>query len=760
MSQPFLPILFVLTGQSLTLPMSVRVSAIALPPAKNNAVVHVSVWPHSTNGPPLASKHLVITNGEGRTDLRVPAGQYLIKIEAPGFWAPDYPINVSSTETPAADLRLWPTSELTFELATESHKPLPLNELTMQFRGAPTIEEKVRVPAGRTMCRVVERRATCVVPVGRIDFQVTSTPPAPALIPEYFWDVEHRLRDQALLRRLRFVSGSSLIGYVRNEGGEPAAGARVELRTPTGRQIEPTATGFGTAEPNIHAPEERQSRLYATTNQRGFFQVRQPLPGEYRVVATDENGASAQRTVILDADRETALGDFLGLERPYELDVTIDPPVSPDGGLWSIELVRLVPVTSMARYAADDAGKALLDGVGRGQYNIYVLSGPQKYFVDAFEVEDQPGPLQIQIPLVAVRGKITLGNNPLRARLIFGGENAPRSVPLESTETGEFKGMLPQQGDWVVQIEASDPSVHRRLRRVSVIPGISNEAEVNIRLKDARLRGRVVDEAGDLVADALITLSPVVSPEDSTTHFKAETGLFELAGMSPGIVALEAETPDQRSSEPVAVTLGELEADATLVVTKPTELMGRVVSSTSSHPIPGAMLFATAANKPLTGAGLRNTDGEGRFSLRLPPKTAVTTVAYWADGYSLDITKATGGTNSETVLFASPLGGTLIVTMPDSEEMNQSMPVVVRGGAAMPPRALATIRPEDRRTFDLANSRVTIPNLAPGAYALCTMDTKAFLFGLSPMVGPDCSSGILLPNGELTLSLSANRTSR
>src|SRR5688572_19549537 len=47
--------------------------------------------------------------------------------------------------------------------------------------------------------------------------------------------------------------------------------------------------------------------------------------------------------------------------------------------------VRIAPVTSMARYTADHAGKTILDGVGRGQYNLYVLAGRQKYFFDAFE---------------------------------------------------------------------------------------------------------------------------------------------------------------------------------------------------------------------------------------------------------------------------------------------------------------------------------------------------------------------------------------
>lgn len=749
------PVVFALAGESLGLPLSLRVTAPVGPVPKDRVVVHVSVLRESTEGPSVASKDMFMTNGEGRTELRVPPGQYIIRTEAAGFWAPDYPAHIASGTLPTAEVRMWPTNALMFDLRTETHEPP--KELAIDFRGVPTVEEKIRVPAGFTTCKVLERRATCAVPAGRIDFRVMSIPPAP-FIPEYFWDVENRGGERASLRSLSLVSGSSLIGYVRNENGEPAVGVNVDLKTPGGSEIPPSATTVGGVRANVPPRERRQSRLHATTNDRGFFQIRQAVPGEYRIVATDDSGASAHRTVTLDSERETALRDFLPLERPYQLEVAIDPPVPPDGDLWSIELVRITPLTSMLRYAVDYGGKAILDGVGRGQYNISVLSGRQKYFLEAFEVEEQPGPMQIKIPLLAVRGRITLGDKPLRATLIFGGDRGPRSVALESSETGEFKGVLPRQGDWIVQIEASDPPVHRRLWRVSVVAGISQEAEVNIQLKSARLKGRVVDETDSLVTDALITATPIASPEDSPTTFRVQTGLFDLAGMSPGMVALEAQTPDQRSSEPVAVTLGESEVDVTLVVSKPIELTGRVLSSASSQPIPGALLVAMAANKPLTGVGMQRTDEEGRFKLRLPPHTVVTNVAYWADGYSLDMTRAAVRANAEVILLASAIGGTLTVTLPGADEMKGSVPVIVRGGAAMPAGGLASLRPEDRRlTLEPASSPVVIPNLAPGEYALCSMDANGFQLGLSPKVGSNCSYGVLPPGGELALSLSMNR---
>lgn len=761
MLRMLLPVFLTLTGHTVTIPISVRATMMALPASKDGVVVQVSVVQQDSKGAVLVAKHLVVNRREARTEFQVPPGRYIVKAEAAGLWAPDYAIHIAPGDTPAADLTLWATNDMTFEVVTEGHEPA--TELIVQFRGAPTAEERVRVPYGFATCKVLERRAICSVPAGKLDLRVMSAPSAQAFIPEFFWDVDNRLGGRAAPLRLALIKGASLIGYVRNEKGAPAVRASVELKTPGGMRIRSPASTGGSGPQDVGS-DEQLSRLRATTNQRGFFQIRRPTPGEYLVVATGEDGTSSQRAVSLEVGRETALSDFLVLESPYQVEVTIDPPVHPAGDPWSIELLRIRPVTSVMRYTADHNGAAVLDGIGRGSYNITVHVGSEKYFLDAFEVEGQPGPLQIKIPLVSVKGKISLGGKPLRARLIFGGELGPRSVSLESSETGHFGGVLPRKGDWDVQIEASDPPVHRRLRRVSVVTGNSHEAEVDIQLQDARLKGRVVDDAGNLVGPALVNVTPVASAEDTVMQFRTdEAGTFELNGLSPGaILALQANTPDQRSSDIIAVTLGETESDATLVVAKPSELTGRVLSSASTRPLPGAKLLAMAANRPLTGAGVRTTDVEGRFSLRLPPKTVSATVGYWAEGYSLDYVQAQVGTDAETALFLSPVGGTLSVTLAEPTAMEGYLPVVVHRGAVLPPRALATMRPENRAVApDSANPRVVVvPNLAPGEYVLCSMDSKAFYLGLSPSIGENCSSGVLSPGGELMLSLSEKQASQ
>jgi hypothetical protein len=748
MLRPLMAGTFLLYAQTAVVSVPIRITVVG-PSVPERLEIRLSVRQLSNDVAPSA-RNLVVINGEAQSELSILPGDYAIEAEAAGFWAPPYSLKVTPGQAATADLKMWVTNDLIFDVSTP--RKLAAHELVIQFRAAPPATENVSVPVGIVSCPILERRATCSLPAARLDLRVLAAgrSASSAFTPEYLWDVDNRSRQKASVS-LSLVTGSSLIGYVRNEKGDPAIGARVQLRTPGGGQIVPAASTLAGRPPSSDAHERG---IGATTNHRGFFQMKFVTPGDYRLVASnEEGGASGQMTVAVDPDRETVLGDFLPLERPYQVPLTIDPPVHGDAEHWSISLLRLTPVTNELRYTTGDDGFALLD-LGRGAYTITVLASGQKFFLQSFEVDEQPGPLSIKIPMVQVVGKVSLGGKPIQARLIFGGERGPRSVTMESNEVGGFSGVLPQEGDWQVQVEALSPPVHRRLRRVNVARGSSGKAEVEIQLKNSRLNGRVVGDDGKLVGNALVKMIPFNSPEDSAMQFAADdTGTFELAGLSPGVLTLEAQTPDLRSSDPVVVTLGDDAAEVTLVVGDRSRLAGRVLSAVSSQPLAGASIIALRfVNKPMTATGPVRTDAEGRFELLLPPKTVSVSIAYWADGHSLNMMEVGIAPTTETVLLSSPVGGTLTVTLPKTQSGDSSLPVVVHKGAVLPPRALATIRPGPRPSPD--GAPVTIADLAPGSYSVCTMDIRAFQLGYLPTVAPDrCSSGVLTPGGTLNLSM-------
>jgi hypothetical protein len=738
-------------GTATAVPVALQVS---VPPPANRVLVRVLIAAPDGRAS-VATKELLVTTGNARSELHVPPGDYIVTTEAAGFWSPPHPIQVAGGARPAVvAIRMWRTADRALEWTLA---PQPPRTVHVQFRGVPESDESTRVPDGLVECPVGERLATCALPIGALDLRVMATAASGLIFtPEYFWSVEHRASQHVPRMKVSFVAGSSVIGYVRDENGKPALGATVELRTPSGRPIE-QATSRPSPEEQSIPPDRSVSHLRATTNARGFFQIRQAPPGEYRTTASAKRQLTAQTMVTLQADRETALRDFLSLETPYPVRLTIDPPRNFDGDNWFVSLQRMTPVTGEMHYTAGDDGTAMLE-MGRGSYALGVLSGGQKYFMDSFEVDQRPGPLHIKIPLVSVTGTIKLGGTPLAARLTFGGERGKNSVAMDSDERGEFSGTLPREGDWVVQIDAAAPTVHRRLKAVAVTKGDSDRAFVKIDLGDGRLKGRVQDESGRPVGHALVTVTPFDAPEDSLAQFIAdETGTFELNGLSPRrTLGLQAETPDRLSSDTVPVILDEGVTETTLIVSRPRRLAGRILAAASSQPVPGATIAAMRSlHRPLSMAPRRTTDIEGRFDVPLASAATSTSVAYWADGYPLHLAEVSSASGEDIVLVLSPAGGTLKVTLSQPLGTDGTVPVIVHRGAAMTPHGLATIGPRREAGLEqLGSPSIVLANLAAGDYALCRTEAKGFQMGQPVWVDPkNCSHGALAPGGELTLAL-------
>lgn len=693
-------------------------------------------------------KELVVGPSPNHAELTLPDGDYVLSTEAPGLWGPSQKFRVGENQARVLNVTLWPTSDVLFDVKTSSSELV--KDLVVQFRGTPA-SGSAPIPGGVLRCAVVKQRAPCALPEGTLDIRITGVggPSSPPFMPDYFWDINTRLRNAAL--SVVPTMGSTLVGYVRTTKDEPARGIRVKLASPTGDPIPANTTTVG----DRKRPDPPLD-LGVSTNERGFFQIRQITPASYRVVAVGENGTSGQASVVIDPNRETALRDFLVLEKPYQISLSIEPPLSPSGSPWAVSLLRTRPSQDEVRYTAASDGTVLVDA-GRGHYNLAVVADGAKYFTDSFDVDEQPGPIRIELTLVKVKGSVTIGGKPLRAEVIFGGARAARSIPLVADDTGEFSGTLPNAGDWIVEVNASDANVHRRLRKVSVVKQPSGIAEVNINLSDGRLRGRVVGNDDRAIARALINLSPFDSPEDSSWQVTTDdTGGFFLAGLSAGVLTVHAVAPTGDQSAPIEVAVkADEESAVTLIVTDPDRLVGHVVSSVV-QPVPAAsVVVLRGAGRPLGIARSTGTDPEGRFELKLPPKMGSASVAYWANGYSLELVNVAVGRSADEILVATTDGGTLAVTLPGPTPTDGPLAVVVHNGVAIPALGLATVRRGGPMlTLEGSTPHLTIANLAPGDYSLCGMEMKALQRGLSPTVDPRvCSSGQLLPGGMLTLSL-------
>jgi hypothetical protein len=301
------------------------------------------------------------------------------------------------------------------------------------------------------------------------------------------------------------------------------------------------------------------------------------------------------------------------------------------------------------------------------------------------------------------------------------------------------------------------------LRAVEVEADESGLARVDIDLEDARLTGQVVDDQGR-GARAFVDLVPAGGPRDSSTTNYLPTdleGRFDVRGLAPGAYIVTARAENGKASEPSPLTLSKDGAEVTLMVGDLVEVRARVVSRRTGHPLPGARALAWPADQ--LGAKSRTyvTDPEGRFSVRVPKGTRNIILLHWADGHASHLAREPLP-DGELMLEAEPLGGTLLVSLPErlrgpfGAMDGDTEAVLVRHGAAWVVDRLRSVLlrgaapPEDP-------SAVTLPSMAPGDYALCEVNRNALAQNVVIPFDPTrCVRGSLLSGGELQLALGSD----
>jgi hypothetical protein len=574
-------------------------------------------------------------------------------------------------------------------------------------------------------------------------------------VPEYLWSVDILPHGTNTLPPFRMVTGASVTGFVRTDDDKPTKDAIVEILTPSGDRIAAPARERPESGGKERGPSMSYS-LHGQTNNRGFFQLRGLPTGEFQLMA-QKGPLSGLTSARLEGDHETRLRDFLVLEQPLQLAVSVEPAVAPSGTPWTLRVVRLEPRTSelYRRQAAMD-GRFVVSPLTRGLYSLEAWSDGARWFVESVAIDGPPAPVVIRLPVVTVRGKLSLGRKPLQARLIFGGIGGPVGIPIETNEEGSFEGSLPRDGDWVVSVEAREPAVHRKLARVPVEANAAGVARADIDLPDGVVSGRVVDESGAGVR-ALLDVMPA-GQDDHNVQVRVEAnGAFSVHGLPEGDMALEAQAEGGRRSDIERVTVVEGKpAQATLVVRGAKPVRGQL-RSTEGAPIAGGTLLALEADGR-SGSPFYRTDAEGWFTLQLRPGTREVTLIYWADGHALRFAR-TEVPDNPIALTLMPVGGSLVLDLGrELEVWNGAEPyqVVVRSNGAQVPlsglfsltlrRGVSSATPATR----LART-VELPLLNPGTYAACVQDRAGAIAGRPPQ-GP-CVEGTLGPGGSLRLSL-------
>lgn len=653
---------------------------------------------------------------------------------------PDGPRDAVSVKVP-----IFPTGVLSGGFSRILRSPLP-DAFAATFRSSPT-QGVATVSTSSAICPVREQKWHCELPAIDLDMQLSLA----GYASHFVWGIRVPVGGEATLPPFPLDELSSVVGWVRSEGKTLSESLRVSL----------LADG---------ADEAGRAPYVSFTNPkgRGFFQFTGIRPGRYVVRTQARSGGVAATAVQVDANQEVLIRDPLTLAEAATLRLSVDPPTTPDGAPWRIEL--LTGGQSAMAVVRDSqltpSGKWIRAGLAAGDYRLGVLDAANnRWRMEEVELQGGVNTFDLTIRTMMIRGTISLGDRPVEATLTFGGQGS-ESMRVRSAEDGTFMTTIPQGASlasadgWEVDVEATNPPIRRSVGRV--LPRVVNDSEsiVDIVLPDTKLSGHVVDQLGEPVSRPLVRVQSLDTLEPFVQIQGNESGMFEFRGIPPGRVVLGAESDDGRSDD-LQVVVSE-RAEGTdpkrLILRRLGEVTGVIRSRGIG--VAGAAIRAFPAENPLMPVPMRVSGADGPFTVKAPEGTKDLAVNVAADGFALHIGRTTLESGTSLAIELVPTGGTLRLSTPlASVPPTWDRPAVylLRDGSY---ESLAALRRWGYANGSSAegSSEVVIARLEPGRYTACVAlisELPGLLTSRNP--GPDCVSGTLREGGELTLTLGDRR---
>lgn len=727
---------------SAQLEISLRAASEGLEPA----AVRLLVEPIGGAGDDREQPRRVTGRVPGRVRLTVPTSTaWKIEPEADHLWSPAGTVYVAA-EGAGTTFTFWPTGELIGTIVAPVGESPP-EELSVRFessppgRGAPPAV--AAVPVATESCSVAERRFRCRVPAGTLDLRLRS----PGHVSHYLWALSLGAGETRDLGALAMRRGASVSGWVEIDGpGEPS-----DVQA----SLLPGIGGQGTRD---RASADRRA-LTTTATERGFFHLEGVPPGRHELSAALDGYAAARRSIEVLDRSEAVVREPLVLHPPLDLEVRLEPPRDPWDRPWNVRLQQVSESRASIEQSwplepAGDDGTWVKPGLPAGRYALRV--GTPEHSLQAVDLELEPGqgPVMVEIPLIWVAGVVRRGDEPLAARLIFGGRHRPVSVVLESDAGGRFAGPLPRSGRWRVDVEAEQPSVRRTIRvEVPEPEDGESEAEIEIEIPDTVLAGTAVTESGQPVASAVVTVSRRTIPPESGLQVSTDTdGRFEFAGLPAGLVAIRGESRELSSGQAlVFVTEDRQSPPVRLVLRERRRLAGRVESA--AGPVPGVGLHFFPVGTEMTAYNA-TTGADGEFEVSLPASADDVQVIAMAPGFALSTSRSAVDGRALRIALGQD-GGTLVLEGPgDPERLEDAgrAPLVLHRGSFLTLDLL--FRWALLNGADPADPALRVPMMEPGDYTLCIGgwgDLQRSVRGQNGSAAR-CTGGYLPPGGELRLA--------
>lgn len=683
------------------------------------------------------------------------AGLWEVEAHADGWWCGRRVIVLKDGERAEVSLTLVPAARL---VGTASAPGGLAEESKLQVRLRAPFDEE-RSPAAHDdepmliECPISSGRFSCVGPTGLWDVRLRLSGHA----SRFLWALRLGPEEPRDLGKVVFVPGGSVVGWApacATEGLESAC--RVSL-----------APWLGDDDSSRTARQTEAMRVFGRVNRRGFFEFESIAAGTY--VLSAERGEDDRKRIFpvqVYESAETEIAQPLVLEPLNDVVLSVEPAGDPNGEDWRFVVHQLGISGRAMRTVAEGElryGRSVQRALDSGRYLLVLRDGRgSQWLWEEIEVTADSTAFHYRLPMAHVVGRVLLGDEPLAARLWFGGRQGARRLQTASDPEGRFEVVLPEAGPWSLTVSSEDPRVERTLSDLDVALTTDDEpSELEVRLPDTVVEGVVVDGTGEAASGAYVKVVDLVAL-GRPTHIRAdEDGEFSVRGLGPGDLHVTARGAGMQSDEVVVSVAEDSPHERLVLVLRETREVHGIV--TSRHgPVPGALVTWYG---PVTGFGSTAvTGGDGRFTARVGAADSFVNVLISPPGRTFTVAQLPIGEAAATVEVAD-LGGTLL--LPNGFEAltgvsgpeGSWMIVFVQGVAV----DIGTLREwwETQRALGASvggAEGISLPQMPAGVYTLCQSSRSA---GLPDFSRPDsggnsrCVSQVLPPGGAVALEVPA-----
>jgi hypothetical protein len=657
-----------------------------------------------------------------------------------GAWAARQMIVVGKTAT-SETLPLWPLAQVRGRLQAEKGIQLP-SSLALELLDLPT--RKSGIPPGNVIDCGVEPGGTfaCDVPALAVDLLIH----VDGFVPLQVWGCDLAVVKMRDLGPLLLRKGASVSGWVQFVGGPTGDGIATAALVPLVAAAGSAATAERVGRPLVQAPVLKN----------GFFQLAGVPPGQYAVRV--ERAGYATETIApvrIHGGRETAIRRPIVLRPPVSVTVSVVPPRDWRGEPWAMFITKASPLSGgfdaaplFQGRAAD--GRVVMNGQSAGRYSIDIFdSGGNPLKNEQFDVDGSADAAhEIRVDVITVHGTATIGERPLETTLWFGGRHGAQHAAMRSDMKGVFRGVLPTGGEWRVTAVVDEQDVETTV----TAHGHDGEAVVEVKLPDNQVTGVVVDDKGDSVFEADVT---VLTAHSATTHRSGRNGQFSFRAVEAGDISLAASARRNDkllTSEAVVATIAEEASPppVQLILRDGQRLTGTVKSIHGA--IPGAAVTIVPALDQTT-ATTTTTDLEGHFIAFVAGAADRAYVTVRPPGYALrvfDVSLPNHGIG----LNVPQGGGTLEIVFPKSAGGNLAL-LLFQDDRPLPLPEVA--RWAMSQGTPPTNDGIHAANMAPAQYRACIGYQQLVRRNELPrwIAAARCTAGTLAPFGTLRLEMAS-----